>query len=733
MIQPRNRFPKLTSLLAGVVLAAASGCSDNEITPTPPTPLDPLRIAYLQPAPEGMTPLPAVNLEWAIEEVNAAGGVAGRRLVLDYVHAGSTIDEITAAAANVASDDTHVATIAPPGSQPLFKIADMFSDANKPIVAATSTSDDILRAYGGDGAIWRTRESDIAQTELLVRYAKSGNAKKITLLSSLELSGYTFFSWFGFFAGEIGFADADVNIVALPSKEPCNAKVMEALATQPEILFVAPNAPEDIACLVMHLPPPGMPRPKIILADTGLDANALTTMGPAAHGIEGFTGAGDETYEAAFRAYLADDPLAPLAPHGPSEYDAILLLAYGLEVSGGIGGKPLIKAMKTAVDGTEENAHGWDAAGIEGTLTALRAGKKPVLHGATGPLVFEPNLYMDLAAFTYAHYTIKSEGIVYDERFSTGDPSFLTSQGAFVKPGIEPQNVDQSVWTPAAAKTDTWAVLGALSSGWDNYRHQSDVLQQYELLRANGVADDHIVLILADDIATSPSNKLSGQVRNEPAGTDVYESLQIDYGISVTAADIQNILTGQVTATTPHVIQPTASSNVYIYFAGHGGTSGIPLDAQTPEEGLSGQGAIFSPTNLRESLCTLQTNGRYRRALVVIESCYSGAFGAAELGGLEYGCGVNAGATPLEGVALITAANGKEVSYAGAYDKEVPAWVNDAFSRQFVTNIQVSLDRSLADVYADAYRATAGSHPSIFNLEHAGRLTTVSVGEFFTP
>jgi len=726
------RFHRPSSLRNPLIAIAAAlmmtiGCSDNTKTQDPIPALDPLRIAVLMPALDGSTQ-GYPNLEWALENVNAAGGVAGRQLALDYFDAPQTSEEIATIGAELAADAEHVAVIGPAGSAPLFAVANAFIDTNKPIVSTTSTSDDLLRAFGGKGSIWRTRESDIAQTELLARFAQKSNAKRITLLSSLDVGGYTFFSWFGFFAREIGFADTDINIVTLPSKQPCSNAVMKALETKPEMLFVAPNSPVEVECIVKSLPPAGMPRPRIILADTGLDTNTLVGLG--AQGVEGFSGAGSNEYQTAFEARY---PGQLIAPHGPSEYDAVLLLAYGLEKSNGVGRKPLIAAMKDVVDGTDENAHGWDADGIRGTLEALRAGKKPRLQGPTGPLVFEPTLYMDLESYTYAHYQINADGVAYDERFSTGDPSFLTSQGAFVKPGLPTKDVDQSSWNPATTKTDTWAVIGALSSGFSNYRHQADALQQYQMLRANGITDDHIILILADDIATNPENDLLGQVRNEPSGEDVYAGVEIDYGISLSPTDIQNILTGTVTATTPKVISPTASSNVFMYLAGHGGTAGIPLDAQTTEAGLAGEGAVFSPANLRESLCSMSAAGKFRRTLVVIESCFSGAFGEAESGGIEFGCGANAGEVPLEGVVLMTAANGKEVSYAGAYDRDVPEWVNDAFSRQFTTQAQVSFARSIADVYADAYRGTAGSHPSIFNVEHAGRMTLVSVGEFLMP
>ena len=95
------------------------------------------------------------------------------------------------------------------GSDLLAAVADSFLAVNKPIVSTTSAAAEILRAYGGKGVVWRTRQSDIAQTELLVRIAKDEGRKRIALLSTLDSGGYTFFSWFGFFAAMMisaGFA-----------------------------------------------------------------------------------------------------------------------------------------------------------------------------------------------------------------------------------------------------------------------------------------------------------------------------------------------------------------------------------------------------------------------------------------------------------------------------------------------------------------------------------------------
>jgi ABC-type branched-subunit amino acid transport system substrate-binding protein len=694
---------------------------------------EPLRIAVAMSAPQASTSDAGImpDFEWALENINAAGGVAGRSLALEYIDPdGRDLDTL---GTELANDARYVAAVAPPGSSGLQKVADAFVAARKPIVSPTSTSDDLLRAYGGDGAVWRTRESDIAQTELLVRWAKGGSAKRLTLLTSLDVSGYTFFTWFGFFARELGYAESDVNLVALPDGA-CDDALKQAVDTKPDILFVAAGNVEQLKCVAKGRPhgqAPGIPNLRTVFADTGLDAYVLESLGVAAGGLEGFSAAAaDAAYDT---AYEAKYPGTHLAPHGAGEYDAVLLLAYGLEVSGGKGGKTLIAAMKEAVSGSADGTHGWDADGVKAALAALRKGERPRLHGATGELVFEPELYMDLASSTLVHWKIGDQGLVRDARYWTGDPSFLTSQGAFVRPGVDPQDVDSSTWAPATAKSDTWAFVAALSSGWENYRHQADAHQQYAMLKASGVDDDHIVLVLADDLANAVENRLQGTVRNEPEGENLYPGIEVDYGVTLTVDQIKDILTSNVTAATPKVLHPTASSNIYIYLAGHGGTDGIPIDATTAEEGLAGGGATLSPAALRESLCLLSEQKSYRRVLAVIESCFSGAFGDAAYGGLELGCGASAGELPLEGVVLFTAANSKETSSAGAYDMAVPAWVDDAFSRKLADNALASPGASLADIYADTYRGTAGSHPSVYNAAYAGRLSLVPLSEFFSP
>ena len=61
---------------------------------------------------------------------------------------------------------------------------------------------------------------------------------------------------------------------------------------------------------------------------------------------------------------------------------------------------------------------------------------------------------------------------------------------------------------------ELWGVLVAGSQGWINYRHQADVCHAYQVLHQHGVKDDHIVVMMMDDIANNKLNPTPGLVVN---------------------------------------------------------------------------------------------------------------------------------------------------------------------------------------------------------------------------
>ncbi|MDQ9825980.1 C13 family peptidase, partial [Acinetobacter sp. 163] len=67
------------------------------------------------------------------------------------------------------------------------------------------------------------------------------------------------------------------------------------------------------------------------------------------------------------------------------------------------------------------------------------------------------------------------------------------------------------------ALQDKWALLVASSKDWKNYRHQADILSVYQMFRERGYPDDHIILIMEDDLAQNPKNPFKGEVKTDLA------------------------------------------------------------------------------------------------------------------------------------------------------------------------------------------------------------------------
>jgi ABC-type branched-subunit amino acid transport system substrate-binding protein/glycosylphosphatidylinositol transamidase (GPIT) subunit GPI8 len=682
---------------------------------------------------DGTPKFPA--LEWALENVNKAGGVAGgRQIQFKYFDPAS---DVIGTAARIVADESIVAAIGPGQSTEMFAIASLFQKAKKPLISYSATSGEILRAYGGGRFVWRTKESDIVQTELMTAFAKKSGAKRLALLTPVDGVGATFFNWFGFFATDAGYASDALAVTPWSSGAECKPLITRVLKKIPDILFAVPSMTSDVSCVVKQwrawrrLAPTNTTR--LVLADTGLDVNALKELAPDSEDVEGFSAspASGNGFQEAFNARTGGSGLPNNAANG---YDAVLLLAYGLQRSGGNGGDALDNAMREVV-GYRGASVGWDGAGVKAALDGIGAGTKPDISGATGSLTFDSKLFVDPTGTTLARYKCTSGAIRYDEAYDTS--TFTTANGALVTPSASALSEDTGSYLPAAARTDLQVVIASFSSGWPNYRHQSDALRQYQLLRARGVPDDKIVLIGANDLAGAQENVAKGTVLNQVSGSNVYANAQYDYTPTVTAMQLLNILQGSASADTPTVLHPTSGTDVYVYLVGHGAETGVSLNATSTAEGLVADtsGAYFlQAAPLREALCAMQAKGIFRRVFLAVEACYAGGLGDAALGGIAAGCSDGGtGTRPLQGVLLMTGANAAEVSYATEYDSTVKAWLADGFSLAFANFAHATPTGTLRDAYQSAYVGVSGSHVSVYNSAAFGRLGDVRISDFFAP
>ena len=122
------------------------------------------------------------------------------------------------------------------------------------------------------------------------------------------------------------------------------------------------------------------------------------------------------------------------------------------------------------------------------------------------------------------------------------------------------------------ASSDHWAVLVAGSNTYSNYRHQSDVHHAYQIMKANGIPEDQIILMSYDDIANNSRNPFPGEIFNHPNGENVYFQDDISYsGRQVTPTNFLAVLKGD-SATTggKPVLKSDSNSKVFVYYADHG-------------------------------------------------------------------------------------------------------------------------------------------------------------------
>lgn len=72
------------------------------------------------------------------------------------------------------------------------------------------------------------------------------------------------------------------------------------------------------------------------------------------------------------------------------------------------------------------------------------------------------------------------------------------------------QDFDKNSQRSYPPREESYALIVAASSGWENYRHQAGAYLMYQMLKSNGLDDDHILLVSEDDIARHSINPTPG-------------------------------------------------------------------------------------------------------------------------------------------------------------------------------------------------------------------------------
>ena len=571
-----------------------------------------------------------------------------------------------------------------------------------------STSQELPRIFGHRGFLWGLCETDISQSEIMLSCISNENPglKKVALLAADDIYGQTFVDWFAFQAVELNLEPVCIETYKQAGElESCLQRIIDSGA---DAVVCAPAAVEDVVPVqeyvdnFMYNSEDGRGI-TLMFTDKAYNKSILggeypmdyiSGLAPASHPNSGF----GVSYDALFDR-------VPFA--GEAEvYDAVLITVLASIWAEKNNEDDMNKAIAALLNGKSTSQGGWTAGMITNYHHAIISGETPAISGATGTLDFDSQYYTTIRSTSYARwitYNGKMVIIDYYSRNSDGHSSSPIAAWEWKKQHMQDVDGNGNEIDYPELK-DNYAVLVAASEGWKNYRHQADVLGMYHYLKEKGYDDDHIILIMADDIAHNERNPLKGVIRRELDGENLYEDVQIDYQLGdLTLNDLKQILTGEPSEAYPVTLGSSANDNVLFFWSGHGTQQGWKWK-ETENLNADFARPMFSAM-------------KFRKMFAIIETCYSG--------------GVAQDCTGIPGLLMMTAANPYETSKADAFDNELQVYLSNTFTSSILSQLESNPQTVIRDLYLHAFDKTNGSHVMVYNSDYYGNLYLNDMGEYY--
>lgn len=656
--------------------------------------------------------------------------------------------------------DTCHAIIGPYHSSNATKLLKYARQTRLPVVMPTCTSAELQRINARNTYAWFLTESDITQCEMMLSVAQSLHATDVALIHSDDTYGQSFKDWFAYYAQERNLHIAGGTQVWKPGDDlrPFLREVVkEADDTEAWVLLALSDVKDYLTVLktigdfkleevygaekVAYL--------RNICADTSM-GKLLLESDDCYLFFLGVTPSGSMNYgfPQAYKGYHYRLPY-----NGEAQvYDALTILALGAAARAAspdrciVDGKQVVydekpynpgltDYMRSVVSSEEGPTIQWDVNGLTVAFRELAAGRSIYMTGATGSLNFDKDTHTKILNTTYMLWDIAYEypelsNQIYTSvepllYLSTDGSSNEASTTAFWK--LEKQWNQQFSNTKVnhhlPALTDRWAVIISPSTTWENYRHQADAFAVYQGLRHYGYDDEHIVFIVEDNLANSPRNIYPGQIFVERGESPAHDNPMLNYDVRQNAVvdyhfsqlqpdDLAGIMQGRASERLPHVIRPTASSNVFFFWSGHGGNREGPL------WGNEDAGMHFGTERIRNIVTQMNEQDMYRRMMFAIETCYSGKWGQALTG--------------MPDVLVLTAASPYETSKADMYDGDLGTYLSNAFTRTLREEVFKNPSVTIYDLYRELARTTNGSHVNIYNQQEYGSVYEETTKEFFS-
>ena len=642
--------------------------------------------------------------QWALDNLAEAQAGLSEEVKLSLHWFDENSPEMDTQLKNISNDDSFVAIIGPYSSQKAHTAAELCAKSGKTLILPIATSAEVQRIYANVNNIWNLTQSDISQCELMLSQAILSESWNVSLIASDDDYGKSFSDWFAYQAEELGINVKDILICSSESEVKSAANTVASnfkygdhllLALSQERFAIAFD--EEIGALKEKSS--NFKFPLVLCSDVMNSPNLVSRLknltyeglSPCASPSSGFS--------TAYNVKFGCEP-----SNGEAHlFDAISLLTLALSIDAEDPDNGILEL----VQGRETWNRSWLPADMHDTFVMLQAGGRPDVSGVTGDWTFDERHHSSVLNTTYSHWILR-DGQYFTLEYLSADGGQRTTST------LQAWDVQQQKYQQFSSSQEdrkypeysgeNWAVVIGTSDKWAYYRHQADALAMYQLLKRHGYDDDHIILIIADNIAYDSRNIYPGVVRVRPNGENVYEGAVVDYKIGdIKISDLKPIMTGQKSEKLPEVITPDEHDNVVVFWCGHGSKNRLAWGSDEVVHGYQIADLIQSMT--------------YRKMLWSMDACYSGTIGEACVG--------------IPGLLVITSANAYEPSKADMKDPEMGIWLSNGFTREFQETVDTKPDIILRDLYYELARNTVGSHTMVYNVENYGNMYKESMNEYF--
>ena len=157
------------------------------------------------------------------------------------------------------------------------------------------------------------------------------------------------------------------------------------------------------------------------------------------------------------------------------------------------------------------------------------------------------------------------------------------------------------------------AIIIDTSRLWSNYRHTTNALSFYSVVRKMGIPSHRISLLIPGDIECNPRNTFPGEVFHTPS-SNLYARVRADYkGDEISRESISRLLAGRHAPHTPrsYRLRSRSDSKLFVFLTGHSGIGFAKL--QDTEE--------FYAVEIAELFDEMDIKERYRKMLWIGDTC----------------------------------------------------------------------------------------------------------------